>query len=123
MTLPAAALIVDDVPDMRALLRATLLDLGVKAVEEASDGAQALSIYQQSSIDIVFLDINMPGVSGLELLKELMRLNPKAYVIMISGDSSVNNVKTSIGLGAKGFVVKPYSVDKIQEALNRYSPT
>ncbi|OUS31534.1 hypothetical protein A9Q99_02900 [Gammaproteobacteria bacterium 45_16_T64] len=120
MTLPNTALIVDDVSDMRSLLRTTLLDLGVKAVEEAADGAQALAIYQQSAIDIVFLDINMPGVSGLELLQELMRLNEQAHVVMVSGDSSITNVKTSIGLGAKGFVVKPYSVDKIQEALNRY---
>lgn len=120
MTLPNTALIVDDVSDMRSLLRTTLLDLGVKAVEEAADGDQALAIYQQSAIDIVFLDINMPGVSGLELLQELMRLNEQAHVVMVSGDSSITNVKTSIGLGAKGFVVKPYSVDKIQEALNRY---
>ncbi len=114
------ALIVDDMPDMRSLLRTTLLKLGLTSVAEAEDGAQALATYQQDTIDIVFLDINMPGVSGLELLVELKRIDPKVYVVMVSGESSISNVQAAIGFGAKGFVVKPYSVDKIEEALKRF---
>lgn len=121
MAQPQTALIVDDMSDMRSLLRATLLKLGLISVAEAEDGAQALASYQQDNVDIVFLDINMPGVSGLELLIELKRIDPKVYVVMVSGESSISNVRASIGFGAKGFVVKPYSVDKIEEALKRYS--
>jgi len=121
MAQPQTALIVDDMPDMRSLLRATLLKLGLTSVAEAEDGAQALATYQQNNVDIVFLDINMPGVTGLELLVELKRIDPKVYVVMVSGESSISNVRAAIGFGAKGFVVKPYSVDKIEEALKRFS--
>lgn len=121
MAHPQTALIVDDMPDMRALLRATLIKLGVDSVDEAEDGAQALATYQQKNIDMVFLDINMPGVSGLELLAELKRLDPNVHVVMVSGESSISNVRAAIGFGARGFVVKPYSVEKIEEAINRYN--
>ena len=121
MAQPQTVLIVDDMPDMRSLLRATLLKLGITSVAEAEDGAQALATYQHENIDIVFLDINMPGVSGLELLVELKRIDPKVYVVMVSGESSMSNVRAAIGFGAKGFVVKPYSADKIEEALKRFN--
>lgn len=121
MAHPRTALIVDDMEDMRSLLKTMLLKLGFESVDEAGSGSDALELYRQKYFDMVFLDINMPGVSGLELLAQITRRDPDAYAIMVSGESSINNVRASIGFGAKGFVAKPYTIEKIEEAVQRYS--
>ena len=121
MANPRTALIVDDMEDMRALLKTMLLKLGFESVEEANNGSQALELYRQKYFDMVFLDISMPEISGLELLGQITRRDPDAYVIMVSGESSINNVRASIGFGAKGFVAKPYTIEKIEETIQRYS--
>lgn len=114
------ALIVDDVAEMRSLLKTTLLKVGVRNVAEADSAHTALARYRESRSNIVFLDINMPGESGISLLEVLKAEDKFAYVVMVSGDSTVENVKTSIGLGARGFVVKPYTLAKIEEVVKRY---
>ena len=82
MAQPRTALIVDDLENMRALLKTMLLKLGFESVEEVDSGAGALERYRQQHFDIVFLDIRMPEVSGLELLGQLTRRDPDAYVII-----------------------------------------
>jgi YesN/AraC family two-component response regulator len=69
--------------------------------------------------DIVFLDINLPDKDGLTILQELLDLGDHAYVIMVSGDSTFENVKESITLGAKGFIAKPFSGNKFLNAIDR----
>ncbi|MCG8313587.1 MAG: response regulator [Pseudomonadales bacterium] len=120
MSKPRHVLVVDDVPDMRSLLRTTLYQLDVHDVAEASCGEKAVEQYFQEGYDMVFLDINLPDVSGLEVLKKILERNSRAHVVMVSGESSVDNVKTALTSGAKGFIVKPYSPSKIKGALDRY---
>lgn len=114
------ALIVDDVAEMRSLLKTTLLKVGVTNIVEADSAHTALARYRESRSNIVFLDINMPGESGISLLEVLREEDKFSYVVMVSGDSTVDNVKTTIGLGARGFVVKPYTLSKIEEVVKRY---
>lgn len=113
-------LVVDDVQVMRSLLISSLKTLNIHNVQEAHDARSAMQIFSKGKIDIVFLDINMPDVNGLELIKQLRSLNPSVFVIMVSGESSLDNVKQSIALGAKGFIVKPYTSGRIKAMIDKY---
>jgi two-component system chemotaxis response regulator CheY len=113
-------LVVDDIRIMRRLLISSLNTLDITGIEQADNATTALEIFNGSIIHIVFLDINMPDVSGLELIKQLCSINPDVFIIMVSADSSIDNVKKSIALGAKGFIVKPYSSDRIKFMIDKY---
>jgi two-component system chemotaxis response regulator CheY len=117
---PINVLVVDDVQVMRSLLISSLRSLNVTKVQEAHDAQSALQIFAKGKIDIVFLDINMPDINGLELIKQLRSLNPSVFIIMVSGESSLDNVKQSIALGAKGFIVKPYTSGRIKAMIDKY---
>lgn len=120
MKKPRHVLIVDDVHDMRSLLKTTLIKFDVQNIHEASNGQKAIAQYAEVGHDLVFLDINLPDISGLEVLQTLLERNSRAHVVMVSGESSVENVREALSKGAKGFVVKPYSPGKIKGALDRY---
>ena len=113
-------LVVDDVQVMRSLLISSLRSLNITNVQEAHNAQSALQIFAKGKIDIVFLDINMPDINGLELIKQLRSMNPSVFIIMVSGESSLDNVKQSIALGAKGFIVKPYTSGRIKAMIDKY---
>jgi YesN/AraC family two-component response regulator len=113
-------LVVDDMQVMRSLLISSLRMLNVQHIQEAHNAQTALQIFSKNKIDIIFLDINMPDVSGLELIKHFRSLNPSIFIVMVSGESSLDNVKQSIALGAKGFIVKPYTTGKIKAMFEKY---
>jgi two-component system chemotaxis response regulator CheY len=117
---PINVLVVDDVQVMRSLLISSLRSLNITKVQEAHNAQSALQIFAKGKIDIVFLDINMPDINGLELIKQLRSLNPNVFIIMVSGESSLDNVKQSIALGAKGFIVKPYTSGRIKAMIDKY---
>ena len=110
-------LIVDDVSDMRNLLASSLRNLDIRDIMEAKNAVDAIEIYQNKEIDIVFLDLHMPKIDGFEALKKIRFINPNAFVVIVSGESSINNVKKAILMGAKGFIVKPYQLGKIKEMI------
>ena len=70
--------------------------------------------------DLVFLDIELPDSSGLELLKKFKQERPECFVAMISGFSTLENVQQSIAAGAATFIVKPFSGDKILSAMRLF---
>ena len=110
----------DDVSNMRRLLTSTLRSLDITNTLDATNSLDAIEIYKNKDIDIVFLDLNMPEVDGLEALKQIRELDTKAFVVIVSGENYVGNVKKAIALGAKGFIVKPYKFGKIQETINKF---
>ncbi len=112
--------IVDDVAEMRMLLRKILMDLGHEVSGEAGDGERALQLIDAQQPDIVFLDIEMPGMTGLEVLEQVKARARKVFTIIVSGHSTFDNVQTALGKGADGFIVKPYAQRKIVEVLQRY---
>jgi two-component system chemotaxis response regulator CheY len=114
-------LVVDDIQVMRGLLISSLRMLDIIEVQEAGNALTALEIFNKSKIDIVFLDINIPNTSGLTLLEQLRSLNPSIFIIMVSGESSLDNVKKFIALGAKGFIVKPYTMVRIKAMTDKYN--
>lgn len=104
-------LVVDDDADIQELTQEILEMLGYN-VMTALSGEQALSIYseQGSSIDLVLLDLNMPGMGGYSCLRELLRLDPQVKVVIASGYAPNSLGKNALSSGAKGFIGKPYQM-------------
>lgn len=115
-------LIADDEPLVRSLLLDYLMGECHYNVIVARDGRQALTLYQKhvGEIKITFLDIEMPKLDGLRVLRGIRVVNRKAYVVILSGAGNLENVKAAMAAGMNGFIVKPFSNKKIAEALNNY---
>jgi two-component system, chemotaxis family, chemotaxis protein CheY len=111
-------LVVDDAAFMRVTLRNVLSPAGF-VVEEATNGAEAVTRYSEVSPDVVTMDITMPEKDGIEATKEIMALDPNARVVMVSALGQEKMVKDAILAGAKDFIVKPFQPDRVLSALNR----
>ena len=121
--MPVDVLLVDDHKIMRDGIKAILeRDPEFRVVGEAESGADALQFVKLHHPELVLMDIGLPGTSGHELLKAIMMLDPEAYVVMASANSFKDDVMGAMGAGAKGFVTKPFSRDKLIRAVNQ-SPT
>ncbi len=118
-----SVLMVEDESEMRDLLRHTLQKVGIDNIGEAEDGKTALEACVESSFDIVMLDIGLPDVDGLSVLQAMKRLNKTAFVVLVTADDSIESIQTAISSGANGYVVKPYSYEKILDVINNYMMT
>ena len=85
----------------------------------ASDGQDALSSYVTKAPDVLFLDIGLPDMCGHEVLERIFKLDPDAYVVMFSGNGDRENVLKAIELGAKGFVGKPFTQEKLFQYIEK----
>jgi DNA-binding NarL/FixJ family response regulator len=106
MPRPANALIIDDEAHVRVLLTAILKQLGVRTIWEAEDGPSGIEKAAQQKPDFIILDLNLPLMSGLEVLEKLKSANPAIPVIVVSAQSTVRTVNRVKELGADGYVVK-----------------
>ena len=115
-------LIADDESEMRNLLASIVRDCGYNRVVVAADGSKALEPIEQpaANIGLAFLDINMPGMTGIEVLLAAKQKRPQCAYVMVSGMSAVDNVMTSLKAGALGFIVKPYTTKKIFDILTKF---
>lgn len=109
----ATLLIIDDEEGIRLSLRGILEDEGY-TILESSSGEAALELLASSSIipDMIFLDIWLPGIDGLEVLKKIKLDKPDIPVVMISGHGTIETAITALRLGAHDFIEKPLSLDK-----------
>lgn len=114
-----SALIVDDVANMRNFLMSSLRSVDVTKLRDAANATEGMRMYQEKRPDIVFLDLDMPEVSGLTMLRSLKQKDRDAFIVIVSGESKVENVKEALKLGAKGFIVKPYNMAKITAMLDK----
>ncbi len=107
-------MVVDDEPEIRELTREALEMLGY-SVKVAANGEQALDIYGEygQSIDLVLLDLNMPGMGGRKCLQELLQLDPAVKVVIASGYAASNHEQDILLCGAKGFMGKPYQLKEL----------
>lgn len=83
------------------------------------DANRALETYADLAPDLLFLDINLPGVTGHELLERIIRIDPEAYVVMLSGNADRDNITQAMTKGAKGFVGKPFNREKLLQYVER----
>ncbi len=103
-------LIVDDQEEILTSLGAILADEGHEVLK-ARDGQEALHVVQSDSPDIVFLDIWIPGIDGMQTLKAIKRIAPKCHVIMMSGHGTIETAVKAIKLGAEDYLEKPLNLE------------
>ena len=115
----ARVLIVDDAAFMRISIKNMLTKNGYEVVGEAENGVIGVDLYKELNPDIVTMDITMPEMSGLDALKEIMKSDPKAKVVMVSAMGQEAMVRDAIVSGAKGFIVKPFKEEGIIAALKK----
>ncbi|MBW1795969.1 MAG: response regulator [Deltaproteobacteria bacterium] len=113
----AKILIVDDAAFMRMMLSDILVDKGHNVVGEAKDGEEALRLYKEMKPNIVTMDIVMPGVGGIESIREIMKIDPEAKILVVSAMGQEALVREAVEAGAKGFVVKPFKPEKVIEEV------
>lgn len=110
-------LVIEDDPFSRRMIglalspdfEATFSDSGIAGIRD----------YLALAPDILFLDINLPDVSGLELLQKIKKMDPACFIIMLSGNGNADNVMKAMELGAKGFVGKPFARDKLHQNIRK----
>lgn len=113
-------LVVDDISLMRNILKTTLRGFGFDQFDDAANGEEAVTRFRTTKYGMVFLDIDMPGKSGLEALSEIRNYDAEVFVVIVSAHSSAENVKHALKLGADGFIVKPYAAQKVAQLVAKY---
>jgi two-component system, NtrC family, response regulator AtoC len=111
-------LVVDDEESMRDLLAEYLKDFGYE-VACAVNGQEALQLYKMAPFDVVVSDLIMSPVDGMELLDEIMEIDPYAVFIMITGHPSIESALQAIKKGAKDYISKPFNIDEIKLKIER----
>jgi two-component system cell cycle sensor histidine kinase/response regulator CckA len=114
-------LIVDDEEAVRAVVARMCTNMGFE-VFTAQDGVHALEIYKEKGqhVDAVLLDLTMPRMDGEETFRELRRLDPDAYVLLMSGFNEQEAVGRFVGKGLAGFIQKPFTPDQLREKLRAF---
>lgn len=119
----AKILIVDDSLISRKKLRQILESAGHEIAGEACDGDEAFKKYEELQPDLVTMDITMPNVDGITVLKMIMEAHPDAKVVMITALGKGGKILEALNAGAKNYITKPYEdeqiVNSIKEALEQ----
>jgi DNA-binding NtrC family response regulator len=115
---PSRVLVVDDDAEMRALLLDVLEKEGYE-VAEASDGAQAVLALRAREFDLILIDKNMPGPSGLDLLPGLRRVCPRSQFIMMTAYGDVPSYIEAVEKGAAEFLFKPFRMEELKAAITK----
>jgi two-component system, OmpR family, KDP operon response regulator KdpE len=100
------ALVVDDEPSFRRVLRTSLASSGF-AIEEARSGEEAVAILAQSAFDLVLLDVNMPGIGGVEACREIRAHMPKIGIVMVTVQDGEGEIVKALEAGADDYITKP----------------
>ncbi len=117
---PIRILIVDDEPEVREIFRSVLEEDGHQ-VEEASTGEAALELLADGAYDLILLDVKLPGISGVEVLKEVRRRTPSPRVVMVTGvmDDDLYDLSIYSRDPANGFLTKPCSLSSLKECVEK----
>lgn len=114
-------LIVDDTAFMRMSIKTFLIKNGYQEddIREAENGLEGLNAYKEFMPDVVTMDITMPEMTGVEALKEILKFDSKAKVVMLSALGQETVVREAIMNGAKSFIVKPCTEEQVIKTLNK----
>lgn len=122
-----SAVIADDNSSIRLLLKGLLSELGLAVVGQATNGEEAIRAAQTHQPAVLFLDVNMPVLSGLDALPKIRQVSPKTAVVMVTGAASRELVEQAAAGGARGYVVKPvrpaYLEAFVKKLFNRQGPS
>ena len=114
-------LVVDDFSTMRRIVRGLLKEMGCSHVSEAEDGAAALAMLKTQHFDFVVSDINMPNMSGFELLQAIRAEASLRHlpVLMVTAEARKDDIVRAAQHGASGYIVKPFSKATLQDKVQR----
>ena len=113
----STVLVVDDEPNIVGVFADYLEIKGVLNVEKCTDGKKALEMFKKLRPQVVFLDIMMPDFDGFYVLKQIRRIDPKAKVIMVTGDTSLETKKKISAANPTDVIYKPYDLEQITKCL------
>ncbi len=119
----ANVLIVDDSSVMRRNLKMLFKDAGHNVVAEAADGKQGYLEYEKHLPDLVTMDISMPIMDGVEAVEKILAEFPEAKIIMISALDQKNMVFNALRAGAKHYIVKPITIKKVTNIVDKVLTT
>lgn len=114
-------LVVDDFSTMRRIIKNLLRDLGFTNTVEADDGKTALPILEAGGIDFLVTDWNMPGMTGIDLLKAV-RSNPELVnlpVLMVTAEAKREQIIMAAQAGVNGYVIKPFTAATLKEKIEK----
>lgn len=111
------ALVVDDALFMRVTISKMLKEWGFEIVGEASNGKEAVRLYKELQPDLVTMDLTMPVMSGLDAVKQIIPEFPEAKIIMITAMGQQRIIVEAIESGAKDFITKPFTPDKLKTVV------
>ena len=111
-------LLIDDSLGTRRFLAPMLRNQGVNVVGETSNGREGLALYEKLKPDLVFLDIVMPVMSGLEVLKKIKEMNPHATVVMLTSIADRESVIASKKAGAFSYLLKPFKTEQVRHVVD-----
>jgi two-component system chemotaxis response regulator CheY len=111
-------LISDDSILARKQLKDVLTSAGYNNFVEARDGKEAVTLYAKEKIDVVFLDIVMPQIDGIEAVKQIKAIDENANIVMVSSVGTQGQIKAAIEAGAKDFIQKPFVSNQILTVLD-----
>ncbi len=114
-----SVLVCDDASFMRNIISEILTQAGYDVVGQAQTGLEAIERYKELSPDLVTMDIVMPGLGGIDAVREIMKESPDAKILMCSAMGQRSLVMEAIQAGAKDFVVKPFQPSRVLEAVER----
>ena len=114
-------LIVDDFSTMRRIIKNLLRDLGFTNTTEADDGTTALPMLQNGSFDFLVTDWNMPGMSGIDLLRAVRADDRLKHlpVLMVTAEAKRDQIIEAAQAGVNGYVVKPFTAQALKEKIEK----
>ncbi len=112
-------MLVDDASFMRMMLKNILVGSGYEIIGEAENGAKAVEQYKSLKPDLTIMDIIMPEMGGIDAVREIVKINPSAKILMCSSMGQQSLVVEAIQAGAKDFIVKPFQPSNVLEAVKK----
>jgi len=109
-------LVLEDEPETNDLMCTTLRNF-FSEVHSAVDANSAMELFEKYSPDIIFIDIVLPGKSGLEVAKEIREINPKQIIVIVSASNDMGNISDAVKIGVNNFIRKPIDTDKMIDVL------
>ncbi len=114
-----SAVIVDDSGSIRLLLKGILEEIGIKVIGVASNGREGVEVVKKMHPALVCLDVDMPGMTGLEALPQVRAASPQTKVVMITGNATRPVVEAAVAGGARGYFLKPIRPVKVEEFMRK----
>ena len=113
-------LVADDSSTMRKIILRSLQSVGVPSAIEASDGDEATALFEPGKFDLVLTDWNMPGKTGLDVVKEIRGRDANVPIIMVTTEAEKSRVVEAVQAGVSDYLIKPFTAETLQQKLEKH---